>query len=129
MRCSMESKSAGGSGRPLPGTRGTTASEAADLRGMGGNSPSRWKLARDPKIDHVSGGGRRPRREDGDLEFFETAPRLLCTYGGSAWASTQTTNSFSCFLPSFFLLLLRRLTGVRPVDIALLWEPVQSYPD
>jgi len=45
----------------------------------------------------------RGRREDGDLEFFETAPRLLCTYDGSAWGVLkQQTRSLASFLLSFF---------------------------
>jgi hypothetical protein len=41
-----------------------------------------------------------------------------------------SNNKLVLLLPSFLLSsFIRRLTGVRPVDIALLWEPVQSYPD
>src|SRR6516225_5088395 len=45
-----------------PRDAGDDSERGCGLAGHGRNSPSRWKLARDPKIDHVSGGGWRARR-------------------------------------------------------------------
>src|SRR5215831_21006280 len=42
-----------------PRDAGDDSERGCGLAGHGRNSPSRWKLARDPKIDHVGGGGRR----------------------------------------------------------------------
>src|SRR5262249_3838585 len=39
----------------LPWDAGDDSERGCGLAGHGRNSPSRWKLARDPKIDHVSG--------------------------------------------------------------------------
>ena len=63
------SRSAGGSGRPRPGSTATTPSEAADLRGIG------HTLARPPKIMHVSAAGPRRWSTIAVSRNFAIAPR------------------------------------------------------
>jgi len=57
-----------------PRDAGDDSERGCGLAGHGRNSPSRWKLARDPKIDHVSGGGRRARRDRLGSCFFDLPP-------------------------------------------------------
>src|SRR5215831_2658984 len=57
-----------------PWDAGDDSERGCGLAGHGRNSPSRWKLARDPKIDHVSGGGGRARRDRLGSCFFGPPP-------------------------------------------------------
>jgi hypothetical protein len=63
-----------------PRDAGNDSERGCGLAGHGRNSPSRWKLARDPKIDHVSGGGRRARRDSAGLAKFYEPPCELTEF-------------------------------------------------
>src|SRR5580692_7968039 len=90
-RASAWSSSAGGSGRPLPGTIGTSEMSAADRRGIGGKLPSNTQLIHEPVGDpersvrtlaktHVSKTKVTPRRHLLRLHFLLTAPHPALPY-------------------------------------------------
>src|SRR6516162_7067158 len=67
-----------------PRDAGDDSERGCGLAGHGRNSPSRWKLARDSKIDHVSGGGRRGAAT-GWGPVFLTSPRPQAAAFAAVW--------------------------------------------